>query len=269
MKATRELFFREQSLANLRFLFGKDVDVLTCKLIGGTNVIAIAYKWGSYGERVKVMQGSGASEESALRRLLDLSSKCVQDDLGGQAVYGDLTTCHISLPRFIESASDSDHTALPEDTVVTHDEQVRDARTIEDDVDEVVEAEKNIDEAESPRNLLTPQTSELCHGEQQDYSLLVHVKHPFNQSMGAFRTIRHPSREGLLKVIHQVVAGYGLSNPIWPMQSLFIKKGGNEYDILGYAHDYIGDLFDEIVRSEKLIKVECVYAVGSTGPIPK
>ena len=117
--------------------------------------------------------------------------------------------------------------------------------------------------------MLTPQTSELCHEEQQDYSLLVHVKHPFNQSMGALRTIRHPSREGLLKVIHQVLAGYGLSNPIWPMQSLLIKKGGNEYDILGYAHDYIGDLFDEILSSEKLIKVVCIYAAESISPIPQ
>lgn len=104
-------------------------------------MIAIAYKWGTYDERVKVMQASSASEELALRKLLDSSSKCLRDCLGDQAVYEDLAICRISLPHFVEATSDSNQTTLPDDTVV-HDKQVsREARSIEDDIDEVVQAE--------------------------------------------------------------------------------------------------------------------------------
>lgn len=70
-------------------------------------------------------------------------------------------------------------------------------------------------------------------------------------------------------MILQILAGYGFSNPIWPMQSLLVKKGDYAFDILGYAHDYIGNLFDEILSSEKLIKVECVYAMESVSPISR
>ncbi|KAE8146718.1 hypothetical protein BDV25DRAFT_46485 [Aspergillus avenaceus] len=204
-----------------------------------------------------------------MRGNINSSSKCLRDCLGDQAVYEDLAICRISLPHFVEATSDSNQTTLLEDTVA-YDKQVsREARLIEDDIDEVVQAEteKNIDEAELERRLLTPQTSELCYGEQEDFLLFVYIKFPLQHSMGALRTIRHPSRQGLLQVILQILAGYRFSNPIWPMQSLLVKKGDYAFDILGYAHDYIENLFDEILSSEKLIKVECVYAMESVSPI--
>lgn len=39
------------------------------------------------------------------------------------------------------------------------------------------------------------------------------------------------------------------------------------YDILGYAHDHLGDSLDDILKSEELLKFECVYAMDSMGPI--
>ncbi|BCR96684.1 uncharacterized protein AKAW2_30003A [Aspergillus luchuensis] len=95
---------RDQILANLRFLFGNNVDFVTCNGGHGNDVAVFAYKWGIYGEWVKVMQALGPSWERALRKLLDFSSRCVQDFLPNQ-VMEDLQTCHISLPQYIEESN--------------------------------------------------------------------------------------------------------------------------------------------------------------------
>jgi hypothetical protein len=43
------------------------------------------------------------------------------------------------------------------------------------------------------------------------------------------------------------------------MKSLSVRKGNTVYDVLGYSQDDIGNLLDDILESEKLIKIECVY----------
>ena len=69
-------------------------------------MVAIAYRWGIYWQRVKVMQASSSGEELALRKLLSMSSDSIGDFLGGRVVYGDLPSCYIDLPRYVEQATE-------------------------------------------------------------------------------------------------------------------------------------------------------------------
>ena len=78
--------------------------------------------------------------------------------------------------------------------------------------------------------------------------------------MGALRYIESPSRQNILQVVAQVLSTSEISDdPIWPMKSLSVRKGNTVYDVLGYPQDDIGGLLDDILESEKLIKIECVY----------
>jgi hypothetical protein len=113
--------------ANLRFLFGKDVDVFTCNVGDGSNVAAIAYMVGINGERNKVMQASSSDVATALRKLLDLSSKRVRvflADCDHHVVYQDLVNCCIRLPHGQEASSDVNQPTLPEDDVAPLDKPV-------------------------------------------------------------------------------------------------------------------------------------------------
>ncbi|KAJ5525821.1 hypothetical protein N7494_012471 [Penicillium frequentans] len=60
-------FYREQTLANLHFLLGGDIDILTCD--GGD----------SYRRTCKVMQTYGADTGMALKALHDMSCKLLSD----------------------------------------------------------------------------------------------------------------------------------------------------------------------------------------------
>lgn len=78
--------------------------------------------------------------------------------------------------------------------------------------------------------------------------------------MGALRYIESPSRQNILRVVAQVLSTNEISDdPIWPMKSLSVRKGDNVYDVLGYPQDDIGRLLDDVLESEKLIKIECVH----------
>jgi hypothetical protein len=68
-----------------------------------------------------------------------------------------------------------------------------------------------------------------------------------------------PSRRKILQEVSEIMSDHGLSNPVWPMKTLCVKHDDTEYDILGYKHDYIGRLLDDILKSGKLPKIECVY----------
>lgn len=90
-------------------------------------------------------------------------------------------------------------------------------------------SQEKIDEDVSESNLLTPRSSDLRHEEQEEYSVLVHIQYPYQPSMGALRIISHPSRQGLLQVILQILAERGISKPMWSIQSLSIKQGNSAY----------------------------------------
>lgn len=92
------------------------------------------------------------------------------------------------------------------------------------------------------------------------FSILLDIQYPFKRPMGALRYIESPSRQNILQVVAQVLSTSEISDdPIWPMKSLSVRKGNTVYDVLGYPQDDIGGLLDDILESEKLIKIECVY----------
>ncbi|KAL2860003.1 uncharacterized protein BJX67DRAFT_335087 [Aspergillus lucknowensis] len=99
MKATVSselLFYREQTRANLQFLFGEEVDVLTCTVRGGYNAIAYIKE-----VRVQVLQASGSSTVKVLEKLHDMSGRRVEAYLAEytQMRCEDLPACNIYLPR--------------------------------------------------------------------------------------------------------------------------------------------------------------------------
>ncbi|KAJ6114085.1 hypothetical protein N7512_007530 [Penicillium capsulatum] len=62
------------------------------------------------------------------------------------------------------------------------------------------------------------------------------------------------------KVVTQILSTSEIADdPIWPMKSLSVRKGNTVYDVLGYPQDDIGSLLDDVLESEKLIKIECIY----------
>ncbi|KAJ5671227.1 hypothetical protein N7507_000354 [Penicillium longicatenatum] len=66
------MFYREQTLANLRVLFGSTVEILTCAGISSC-VIAFAYETRLNGKRLKIMQTFGDDVEKALKALHDMT----------------------------------------------------------------------------------------------------------------------------------------------------------------------------------------------------
>ncbi|KAK9595317.1 hypothetical protein V6Z93_005090 [Aspergillus fumigatus] len=98
--ATRELFYRKQTIANLRAVFRKDVEVLTCQF--GSRTVALAYTVEADGGRTEVMQSSSLELTNALRDLHQLSSNCVRAyfaDHNYQISSSELAACSIDLPR--------------------------------------------------------------------------------------------------------------------------------------------------------------------------
>ncbi|KAE8155679.1 hypothetical protein BDV40DRAFT_112237 [Aspergillus tamarii] len=105
------------------------------------------------------------------------------------------------------------------------------------------------------------QSSESRHEEQEGYLVLVHIPYPFHPPIGALRNLSLPSRQSLLQIILQILDDRWITETVCPVQSLFIRQGNNLYDIISYAHDHIGDLFNDVLRTEKLLKFECVYGM--------
>lgn len=90
----------EETAANLRAVFRKDVEVLTCQL--GSRTVALAYTVEADGGRIEVMQSSNLELTNALRDLHHLSSNCVRAyfaDHSCQISEDELATCSIDLPR--------------------------------------------------------------------------------------------------------------------------------------------------------------------------
>lgn len=87
------------------------------------------------------------------------------------------------------------------------------------------------------------------------------IRNPYHPPMGAFSNISHPSRQGLLQVILQILSQHGISEPMWSISSLTIRLGNAAYDLLITHTIGLKILFDNILKSEKVLKSECVYTM--------
>lgn len=113
---------------------------------------------------------------------------------------------------------------------------------------------------EVSKDNLTPSTSVSSHALVGGFSILLDIQYPFKRPMGALRYIESPTRQNILRAVAQVLSISEIpDNPIWPMKSLSVRKGNTVYDVLGYPQDDIGSLLEDVLESEKLIKIECVY----------
>ncbi|CBF76111.1 uncharacterized protein ANIA_05087 [Aspergillus nidulans FGSC A4] len=256
---TRELFYREQTIANLRIVFGKDVDVVTCKQGYESRFVALAYVVGAEGERIQVMQSSALDVTYALRDLLALSSRRVQAyfaDHNHQVAKNELATCSIVLPRKPESLLE-----LNQPTPLKYDVLPEDEAALEEAGGDYLEAEANPGGHEAETSSSTPQYLESCNVEQKGYSILLIIEHPFHPPFGGLRYIGAPSRQVILQAISKIMSENGLSNTVYHMKTLCVKSDTGSYDILGYEYDHIEDLLDHVLKSEKFAKIECVYGI--------
>lgn len=89
-----------------------------------------------------------------------------------------------------------------------------------------------------------------CQAGRKGYSVLIHIKYPFQRPIGGLRYIGAPSRQEILQVVSRIMSEHGVSHPVWPMKALCIKHDNAAYDILDYEHDHIGGLFDDILKSK-------------------
>lgn len=109
---------------------------------------------------------------------------------------------------------------------------------------------------------LTPSTSVSSHACGRGYPVLVDIRYPFKKTVGALRYIDNPGRQGLLGAAAQVWTMNELPNDSsWFIKSLRVRKGDTTYDVLGYPQEDISSLLDEVLESEKLIKIECIYSI--------
>ncbi|KAJ6041380.1 uncharacterized protein N7446_010732 [Penicillium canescens] len=272
-----------KDLANLRFLFDSRIDILTCAGDDGC-VIAFACQTRCDGEWVKVMQTYAGDVLKALKALHDMSCTRLKEfctDCGHELHHKHLTQCHIPVPRELQLPLRSNNMALSEDSNVLIDMPLPEEEP-EQGKPEILEAEHghtdvqeestntaipqersgNLTETAlevSPNNF-TPSTSVSSHPPVRGFSILLDIQYPYRRPMGALRYIESPSRQNILQVVAQVLSTSEIPNdPIWPMKSLSVRKGNTVYDVLGHPQDDIGSLLDDILESEKLIKIECVH----------
>jgi hypothetical protein len=107
----------------------------------------------------------------------------------------------------------------------------------------------------------TPSASVAPDAGAKGYSVVIDIQYPLKRPIGALRYIDSPSRQNILQVVEQVLATNEPLDPTRLVKSLSVRKGNATYDILGYAQDHIGDLLDDILESEKLPRIECVYGI--------
>ncbi|KAJ5517511.1 hypothetical protein N7527_009071 [Penicillium freii] len=257
--ANTGMFYREQTLANLRFLFDSPVDILT-STGDDSCVIAFACQTRCDGERVKIMQTYAGDVLKALKALHDMSCTCLREsDCGHELHREHLTQCHIAVPMpsgsnnpaISEESSVLVDMPLPEGELEQGEPEIHEAEHGHTDVQEestniAIPQERggNLTETalEVSQNNFTPSTSVSSLERGKGFSILLDIQYPFKRPIGALRYIESPSRQNILRVVAQV-----------------LSTGNTVYDVLGYPHDDIGSLLDEILESDKLIKIECVY----------
>ncbi|GLA67142.1 hypothetical protein AtubIFM54640_010119 [Aspergillus tubingensis] len=280
------MFYREQTLANLRFLFDSNIDILTCDGESGC-VIAFAFQTQFDGIRVKIMQTYAGDVVKALKALHDMSCQRLREfsvDCGNEFKCEHLAKCNIALSMQPECKSESNSLVLSNASDILIDmplpgeepengkpepHEADDGQTDplqeSDDLTTMLPKQRdNLAESatEISQNDLTPAASVSSHARMREYSVLLDIQYPFQKPVGAYRLLRSPSRQNLLQLLAEVLAlNEPPNDPTRFMKSLSIRKGDSIYDILGYPQDDIVNLLDDILESERLIKVECVYSI--------
>lgn len=292
--ATRELFYRKQTIgekypcilptkqvsnqeiaANLRAVFRKDVEVLTCQF--GSRTVALACTLEADGGRTEVMQSSSLELTNALRDLHNLSSNCVRAyfaDHNYQISKDELAACSIDLPRTPglsikpNQPTNLENASLPNDEAVVEESGTEPILT--PFVQTLGKTAPNMSTEASPHggmtelNSLSVWSQEQSHGDKKGFLSLIQIRcFPFQNSIYETRDIAVPSRQAILQVIAKIMAERGLATT-YPIESLCIGHGDSYYDILTYEHDNIGDLLDGILLSEKVLRIKCVYQPRET-----
>lgn len=278
--AKPDIFYREQALANLRFLFGKDVDILTCQL-PSRNWICFAYIIRNE-ERVKIMQSANSDLVSAMHGLLATTAKYLRERLTGcncEIEYKNLDICEIALPlssgeiilplpklEAEPSVSHIEDLSLPEDSALNEGFQPVGVEKHSLKI-EVGESKQPLEFGDATRETedfticLTPQSAKPCSDAvPRGYSILIDIQYPFKSPIGAMRYLEVPTRQLLLQVVSQVIAKeVGKDNNPFVVKRLSVKMGNSSYDILGYERDHIGQLLDNVLEVGKLPIIQCVY----------
>ncbi|KAE8130657.1 hypothetical protein BDV38DRAFT_266739 [Aspergillus pseudotamarii] len=228
------LFYREQTIANLRFLFGEEVDVLTCTEHDDYNAIACRVK--PNGERVPVLQASSLSAPKALEKLHDMSIRRV----GAYLTEHKQMRCegeYQALQKYdhFESVQAANRSNLMPESNCTH------------------------TASEESQNRLS-QISVRCDTEPKGYSVLVAVQYPFKYPLGELRYLSYPNKVSVLDAAARMLRNRGISTDAYPITSLSIRKEDCDYDILGYGDHHLGDLLDDVRKMEKVPTFKCIYS---------
>ncbi|KAF7589595.1 hypothetical protein BBP40_004055 [Aspergillus hancockii] len=279
--AKPDIFYREQALANLRFLFGKDADILTCQS-PSREWICFAYFIRNE-ERVKVMQSANLDLVSAMYGLLATTAKYLRKYITAhnhEIEYKDLASCEIALPlSSVEimlpwpkleaepSVSHIEGLSLPEDSAPNEGFQPvgEEKHTLKIEVEgeskQPLEFGDATRETEDCTICLTPQSAKPCSDAvPRGYSILIDIQYPFKSPIGAMRYLEIPTRQALLQAASQVITKeVGKDNNPFVVKRLSVKMGNSSYDILGYERDHIGHLLDNVLEVEKLPIIQCVY----------
>ncbi|EDP48568.1 conserved hypothetical protein [Aspergillus fumigatus A1163] len=255
--ATRELFYRKQTIANLRAVFRKDVEVLTCQF--GSRTVALACTLEADGGRTEVMQSSSLELTNALRDLHNLSSNCVRTyfaDHDYQISKDELAACSIDLPRTPGLSIKPNQSTNLKDESLPNGEAVTEGSAD-------MSAEASPHGCMTEVNSLPVRSQEQSHADKKGFPSLVQILWPpfYNTPIAETRDIAVASRQAILQVATTILAENGLSDTNFPMESLCVGHGDSWYDMLNYEDDDIRDLLDGILLSEKVLRIKCVYAM--------
>ncbi|KAJ5364927.1 uncharacterized protein N7496_010640 [Penicillium cataractarum] len=221
------------------------------------------------------MQTYAGDVVKALKALHDMSCKYLKEfstDCGHTLDAEHLTNCHIAVSMQPQRQSGSETPALSEGSNVIIDMPLAEEEVQNEELKSHEAEHGHIDlqkgwnvprteaASEVSKPELTPSTSVSSHACGRGYAVLVDIKYPFSTPIGALRFLETPSRRNLLEAVAQVWTMNELpTDPCWPMKSLTVRKGNATYDILGYPQDDVSSLLDDVLESENLIKIECVY----------
>ncbi|GAD93830.1 hypothetical protein AN5087.2 [Paecilomyces variotii No. 5] len=233
-------FYREQALANLRFLFGPRVDILTCLVphnnktvpYQGPVAVALAYITQGDGSRVNIMQAPSDYEDvkGALQALHDLSAQRLAAgfaECGYEVPIETIDSCEIVLP-----SEPGTETNAADGQLKSNDHA----------------------ETETPVNELTPKTATLLRAKQRKYPVLMSIQCNYDID-SAFKYIESASPECLLQAARDITtaAGREYARSI-VLKSVYIRKGDTSHAVLD---DDVGGLLNAVFESEKFPSVHC------------
>ncbi|PYH75514.1 hypothetical protein BO82DRAFT_387963 [Aspergillus uvarum CBS 121591] len=238
--ATRELFYREQTIANLSAVFRKDVGVLTCQR--DSEVVALAYTVEADGERVEVMQFHHFSALRVGEYFVNHNHRISKNELA---------TCSINLPRTPELSIKPNQTTNLKDEVLPNDEVV------------YKEIEARLDGHVTETDSLSPKRLEQRDLGNRGFPSVIQIKLPFlNEPIREARHIAVTSRQAILQVVADLMSEKCSSKTMYPMKSLRVGDGNISHGILTYDHDDVGHFIDCILKSEDFVTIECVFEMA-------